>query len=603
MDYILSGHHSIAATEKRKTAFLKRFESTFVLWIVLIFFCSAMPGCTGARLRTSTVQQASTLTNLQHQVVLNNLAIFVENPDAIPFQLNLHDGSTQISDLGQMDLIGKQPIESGITGSRTVVNSWLTTPVTDDVTLRLLRMAYRRALGSSGSLYDDECKLANDLAHELKKSTTVVDDIRSTAQVSAQPAPTQRSVEVDITDSQRKFVEALGRLLDLEIRRFDSRGYRIQEFDPSFERDAMNFARAVGDRNGDLIRSYGANSPLPDVAYALNQLGSVIDVVKDNPDERQLKAEVYQKIVALLSKLGPLNADQANRDEAAEHLFDVYRSWPEQSSLIGVRHREASTYRVDDHKVLTTNHSKMILPVEVEKNGEDYTKKLHEGNLDYVDLGKNYTYLITMDREDHDVRHYQLPIVSGANTHSKETQYFDVWDHIQANDVQKCLDDVFPGGFIVAGGPLSVNSPISISYVGDGKFKHINGKPGITIPPGSPNGCPFRVVPLHRYMKVTPMVAEVRRQVKSVEDDLEEIKGGWLHWSHDKHDVPKNACYQGQGKGCGGTIYVWVCSEGRKAFEDFTLKTLSFSNLVKNVQVTGSSGVKFLPSTSAPPAR
>ena len=50
-------------------------------------------------------------------------------------------------------------------------------PVTNDVALRLLRVAYRRPLGFDENLYNDD--LANDFAHEIKKQTYQVDDLRT----------------------------------------------------------------------------------------------------------------------------------------------------------------------------------------------------------------------------------------------------------------------------------------------------------------------------------------------------------------------------------------------------------------------------------------
>jgi hypothetical protein len=126
-------------------------------------------------LRRSTVEQATTLTDLQYQQVLSNLAMFCQNPSAMPWHVNLRDGSAQVADLGALTVGGELTRTSkalpSLLGSRTVVEQWGMTPVTDDTELRLLRIAYRRALGYDESISDHDNELANDLAHELKKQT------------------------------------------------------------------------------------------------------------------------------------------------------------------------------------------------------------------------------------------------------------------------------------------------------------------------------------------------------------------------------------------------------------------------------------------------
>jgi hypothetical protein len=115
------------------------------------------------------MNQASTLPDLQYQQVLDNLARFADNPSALPWHVNFREGTTQITDSAS----GGAAVDIGppantlpqLFGSRTVVVQWGMTPVIDSVELRLLRVAYRRALGSP-EMPDPE--FLNELAHELK---------------------------------------------------------------------------------------------------------------------------------------------------------------------------------------------------------------------------------------------------------------------------------------------------------------------------------------------------------------------------------------------------------------------------------------------------
>jgi hypothetical protein len=144
---------------------------------LLMAACLFVAGCTNNQLRRSTVGQAMTLNDIQHQQVMQNLASFAANEYALPRHVTLHDGTAQITDNGS--IIGQ--VISGrflnIGAQRTVVDQWSMLPVTNDVTLRLLKVAYRRALGSPEDLYSDD--LANDLAQEIKKQTYQVDDLRT----------------------------------------------------------------------------------------------------------------------------------------------------------------------------------------------------------------------------------------------------------------------------------------------------------------------------------------------------------------------------------------------------------------------------------------
>jgi hypothetical protein len=157
---------------------------------------TCLAGCTSHRLRTSIVNQASTLTELQYQQVLGNLAMLSVDPWAIPAHSNLRDGSAQIQDVGQASvglwLTRNHATFPAFLGSRTVVEQWSVIPVTDNIELKLMRVAYRRALGyvGEGATLDDD--LANDLAHELCKQISQADDI----DIRSDPAISSKAIEI-----------------------------------------------------------------------------------------------------------------------------------------------------------------------------------------------------------------------------------------------------------------------------------------------------------------------------------------------------------------------------------------------------------------------
>jgi len=140
---------------------------TVALAVALVVAGSA--GCTSVRLGQRTIRQGSTLPELQYQQVLDNLALFAANPAALPWHVNLREGTTQITDSAS----GGVAVELGppsdwlpqLFGSRTAVVQWGMTPVIDPTELRLLRIAYRRAHGSA-EMPDPE--FLSELTHELK---------------------------------------------------------------------------------------------------------------------------------------------------------------------------------------------------------------------------------------------------------------------------------------------------------------------------------------------------------------------------------------------------------------------------------------------------
>ena len=155
-----------------------------VHWLVLIAAVAWLPGCTVARLRQRTVNQGSTLPELQSQQVLGNLALFAGNPAALPWHITLREGTTQITDSGNggaaVDLGPPAETLPQAFVSRTAVAQWGMSPVIDPIELQLLRVAYRRAQGSAEM---PSAELLAELAHELKDQMASNSDLRDESEV------------------------------------------------------------------------------------------------------------------------------------------------------------------------------------------------------------------------------------------------------------------------------------------------------------------------------------------------------------------------------------------------------------------------------------
>ena len=153
-------------------------------WSIFIIGLACATGCTTGRLRQRTVNQGGTLPELQYQQVLDNLALFTVNPAALPWHVNLREGTSQVTDSisggALVDLGPPAATQPQIFGSRTAVAQWGMSPVIDTIELRLLRVAYRRAIGLE-EMPDPE--FLNELAHELKDQLPSNTDLREESDV------------------------------------------------------------------------------------------------------------------------------------------------------------------------------------------------------------------------------------------------------------------------------------------------------------------------------------------------------------------------------------------------------------------------------------
>ena len=157
-----------------------------MLWksaVLALAILGCLSGCTSSRLRQRTINQARTLPELQYQQVLDNLAQIAVNPAALPWHVNLREGTTQITDTGSggaaVDL-GPPPMTlPQVFASRTVVVQWGMSPVIDATELRLLRTAYRR----TGSTEMPDPEFLARLAQTLKDEFASNSDLRNESEI------------------------------------------------------------------------------------------------------------------------------------------------------------------------------------------------------------------------------------------------------------------------------------------------------------------------------------------------------------------------------------------------------------------------------------
>ncbi len=130
-------------------------------YLVICCVLAAASGCAemSGKLRHNSVNQASSVHDMQQQQVLDNLAMFVCDPDAMPFFSYPNQSGEQVTDAANLAGNagwGRPNIATipflltalGLSGtaSRSQQAAYTVTPVNDPRKLELMRCAYQRAI-------------------------------------------------------------------------------------------------------------------------------------------------------------------------------------------------------------------------------------------------------------------------------------------------------------------------------------------------------------------------------------------------------------------------------------------------------------------------
>jgi hypothetical protein len=117
---------------------------------MLILGLLAACGCTYLPLARRTVKQGSTLSGLQYQQVLDNLAMFACDPDALAWHVKVTGGLVQVADQGSAGILpsgaGNPLIAPSLSLVRNVVGQWNVDAVIESDDLENLQLAYQKAI-------------------------------------------------------------------------------------------------------------------------------------------------------------------------------------------------------------------------------------------------------------------------------------------------------------------------------------------------------------------------------------------------------------------------------------------------------------------------
>jgi hypothetical protein len=112
--------------------------------VTLLLMTSA---CATSELQDTTVDQGGTITDLYYTMALDNLAMFRENPDSLPWHLKVASGTTQIADSASPSFNITWPHIArtlGLTASRSLTVQWSILPATDSTDLIQLKTTYQQ---------------------------------------------------------------------------------------------------------------------------------------------------------------------------------------------------------------------------------------------------------------------------------------------------------------------------------------------------------------------------------------------------------------------------------------------------------------------------
>ena len=133
--------------------------------IQLVAAQAVLIGCTHVPLRKNTLHQAQAVHQIQQQQVLDNLAMFASDPNAVPFFTVVGAGTSAITDSGSASTAlgwlrtGFQSVGLTISGNRVMQENFTLGPLNEPDALARMRCTYQAAVGYSGSRCIDCCSL------------------------------------------------------------------------------------------------------------------------------------------------------------------------------------------------------------------------------------------------------------------------------------------------------------------------------------------------------------------------------------------------------------------------------------------------------------
>lgn len=272
--------------------------------LVLILLTFSVSGCQHLQLQRRTLAQASTLTDIQYTEVLNNLAMFSANPDALPFFSSTNTGSSTNQQTGEISpslnwafiasaaTFRFDRIIAGFRGSRTSIGQWNTVSVLNPDQLLLMRYAYQRTLG-----YGDEAA-----------------DVRLQEFYSARP---------DFMLPMEPGWYCVGKRADVPrcapyVGCYQGTYVWVK---PGGENNLTLLTLAILDLSNPSTVGRGKARPEDELKYFQDQAKSLVDILSKNPEDKSDEAKELQARFEshTLTRLNALLKDEADEEGKTEN--------------------------------------------------------------------------------------------------------------------------------------------------------------------------------------------------------------------------------------------------------------------------------------------
>ncbi|SFH73353.1 hypothetical protein [Planctomicrobium piriforme] len=117
------------------------------IWIISLL--AGLSGCTHLQLSRSAVKQSESVTDLIYQQILDNLALFHCQPDALAHFAVVGTGGTAVNDHGEAGLeLEWDPFsivreQLGLSGFREIQEQWTLAPIVNPEKLRAIRCVFQ----------------------------------------------------------------------------------------------------------------------------------------------------------------------------------------------------------------------------------------------------------------------------------------------------------------------------------------------------------------------------------------------------------------------------------------------------------------------------
>ncbi len=172
-------------------------QRSLLLAMTLMLAC----GCTHIKLQRNTVHQGSTLSELQYQQVLENLAMFSCDPNVLAWHLKVTGGLVQVADQGGAALVPSNVsnplLAPNIAASRNLLGQWNVDAVVESDGLELLQLAYQKAVRPGDEqrelkqeAFEKICELSAE--YHIVLTPEVSDEAIATYRIGASPERLQR---------------------------------------------------------------------------------------------------------------------------------------------------------------------------------------------------------------------------------------------------------------------------------------------------------------------------------------------------------------------------------------------------------------------------